>query len=338
MKRSRRQKAEHGRAGPEGRPQGPEGTPSPPPIPCKASIGGAEHHGQVIVTERWHPGLEEGLGDEGSEFRIVILTTPSRVRSGSIKDPRIAAWIPSQAVAEERAAYRARGVEGALAALVASQAYLQGSIYTHQGRAIATARSLVGGEAQSALQWLGAFLLNNAAQEYVNLIVGDLPSPTTPEGLEAIQIMLQEALGRLGRGVEQARAALSRLSQQLDSAPDEADQQATDRLLRVVETENPVRFAEAAREVCGGSSGLASDLEAYRRLEQLARLESEIVSVHAYLKGVSLGQADEEIGVDGISIREQLDLGELSARPHLWSSVHDMFRWFRARYATLYVN
>ena len=311
------------------------------PLPWKVTVGQAVHKGEVVVARRWSTDLGEIPADEESEFLIIILATPHRLRAGSIKDPRVAVWAPSQAIAEEAVIYRTgKGKEEleALATLINSGPYRQGPVYTNRGLTIRTARTLTRGGMKTALDLLSAIIMINAAREYVLPIAGELPAPTTTENLETFQRAFLQSLERMRQGLHHARAALTRLSQQLSSTLDGADEQSLERLFRLAEARDAVSLARIARGLYARPSELVSDMEAYQRLEQLSRLESEVISVHSYLNQASPGRVDEELTVDMMSIKKQLNLAELAARPHLWSSIQDMFRWFKSRYGTLYLK
>ena len=299
-------------------------------------IGPTEHKGEVIVADGWSPQLGQGPEDEAIEFRIVVLNTPSRIRAGSIKDSRTAVWLPSRAVSEEQAVYQAHDRKTDLAALLNSVPYLQGRIYTSRGLAFRQANELVSDERSVALDSLGAFVLLSRAEGYLRLLAGDLPPLTDLSALESNLGLYQQSQEVFRGQVEGVAATLETLAQGLDSALSDADQQAQDNLRRLAGIGDPVLFGRVAEELYGGPSGLARDLEALTRLRQLAEIAGEIQSMTAYLGQVSLRSGDDELMVDLMSIRGQLQMDELAARPHLWDSVRDIFRWFKARYVPLY--
>ena len=305
-------------------------------IPWKLKVGEVEHTGEIVVADRWATSLGQMLEGEQTDFRIVILTSSSRMRSDSIKDPRIAVWLPSQAVAEEPAAYQAGKGPAGLNTLLSSSPYLQGRVYTSGGLLIRTADNLAGRDIPAALDRLGVLVLMSSAEEYLRLIVDDLPSPMSPQELESVVELYRKSQERLREDVQQVGAAVHSLSKLLDSSLIAVDREVVDRLQSIAGTRDPVAFGRVARDLCGSPSSLASDLQAVKRLIQFARLESEIRAVHLYLSGVSLGKGSDELSVDVLSIMEQLKLDELAARPHLWSSVQDMFRWFKSRYIPKY--
>ena len=303
-------------------------------IPWNVTIEGVEHRGEVVIAGLWSPDLERSPGTGDVEFRIVILETPHTFRPDSITDPRVAAWTPSKAVAEERSAYKVQGSEEPLtrlSTLLRSDPLAQGSIYTNAGQAVFSTRSLSTGNIESTLDWLSSFVMINAAQEYLRPIV---------EMEKAIATMPQPTqwLDKLQSEVQQTRSTLARVSKQLSSPLGDEEQLALDHLSDVTKYRDPANFGTAARKMYQNPSELTTDMETYHRLSELADLESEISFVHSYLEGVSLGRKDEELKVDMLSIREQLQLRELSLRPHLWSGVKDMFRWFKSQYITLYMK
>jgi len=295
-----------------------------------------EHKGEVIVADGWSPQLGQGPKDDTIEFRIVVLNTPSRIRAGSIKDSRIAVWLPSSVVAEEPAVYQGRERKPDLAALLSSVPYLQGRIYTSRGLAFRSANDLVADGRRVSLDSLGTFVLLSRAEGYLRLMASDLPPLTDLSALESNLGLFQQSLKVFRGQVEGVSATLETLAQGLDSALSDADQQARDNLLRLAGISDPVLFGRVAEELYGDPSGMAQDLEVLTRLRQLAEIAGDIQSVTTYREQVSLRPGDDERMVDLMSIRGQLQMDELAARPHLWDSVRDIFRWFKARYVPLY--
>ncbi len=159
----------------------------------RLKIGPTEHKGEVIVADGWSPQLGQGPEDETIEFRIVVLNTPSRIRAGSIKDSRIAVWLPSTVVAEEPAVYQGRERKTDLVSLLSSVPYLQGRIYTSRGLAFRPANELVSDERSVALDSLGAFVLLSRAEGYLRLLAGDLPPLTDLSALESNLGLFQQS-------------------------------------------------------------------------------------------------------------------------------------------------
>lgn len=63
------------------------------PQEWKVSYAGLEYPGEVIVSESWNPTLGQRLPLD-TYFRVIFLTTPRRLRQGTIQDPRIVAAVP----------------------------------------------------------------------------------------------------------------------------------------------------------------------------------------------------------------------------------------------------
>lgn len=66
------------------------------PQPWKVVWRSIEYPGQIIVAPRWKPSFGKELPQGDIHFRTVILTQPQEVPPESIKDRRIALWVPQE--------------------------------------------------------------------------------------------------------------------------------------------------------------------------------------------------------------------------------------------------
>lgn len=318
----------------EGEPASHNEPSTPLVIPWGVAIEGLQHKGEVVIAGIWSQALERSSGAEDVEFRIIILETPHAFQPDSIADPRVLVWTPSEPVAQETSAYK----EGAsdelptrLSTLLRSEPLARGAIYTNAGQPVFSTRNLSAGNLKSSLDWLSSFVMINAAQEYLRPLVemeksiAAMPQPT-------------QWLSKLKSRVQETRSALNRLSKQLSSPLGDEEERALDHLSNVTKHVDPANFGSAARKTYQSPSEFTADMETYHRLSELADLESDISFVHSYLEEVSLGNKYEELKVDVRSTKEQLQLNELSPRPHLWNSAKDMFRRFKSQYVPLYVK
>ncbi|MEK7874408.1 MAG: hypothetical protein AAB502_11205, partial [Chloroflexota bacterium] len=158
------------------------------------------------------------------------------------------------------------------------------------------------------------------------------------EGPEEAEGPLARVLSRTAQRVHAARLALDRLARGMGQPAPPTLRESLQRLRDLSRARNSARFIQRARalEAAGASAEIvAADVAALERVEQAGAFAEEAIAIRRYMSGATPG-AEEEMGVDRLSILEQLTVDNLVAHPHVWPSVRSLFDWFRSRYQAAY--
>jgi len=305
--------------------------------------GGATLACEAILTDSWTPELAAGPSP-GADIRLVVLSHWQRVPRSALASPRVAVVVPGAPAAAEGVVREAQAhydVREASATEQERAAYVGGQLLTRRNMPLTCAQAFAAPDGQRALEriaWAMAERVLFTAWQKALLYARTLAPEMAAVSSEEAEHSLARVLTRMTQRVHAARLVLERLARGMGQPVPPTLRESLQRLRGLSHAKDSVGFVSRARVL--GAAGhspevVAADVAALERIEQAGVFTEEAISIRQYLSGATPG-ADEEMGVDRLSILEQLTLDNLVAHPHVWPSVRSLFDWFRSRYQAAY--
>lgn len=177
----------------------------------------------------------------------------------------------------------------------------------------------------------------NDVLQFGRLIMEDLRATVNQAEIETESQRLLERLERASSEVAQHQQNLESLQRTLGVELPEQDQRVFEDLHALLEERASYEaFYEKAMEIFHSPDTFKDAMQAYGRLKELSGSVAQIGEVQRYLQRVSLKEGDRELNAQRMMLLAQIDLSNLAAQPHLWTSIWATFEDFKRRYRNEY--